>query len=221
MGDPRKIRRKYNTPSHPWEKERIEEERILKKEYSFKNKKEIWKMKSELKTYLDQAKKLVATKTDQAEKEKKQMFGKLQRLGLLKDKQTIDDVLSLTLRDILERRLQTVIYKKGLARSTKQARQFITHQHIMIGDKKISSPSYLVSVSEEPLISFHSGSTLSDPEHPERQIQSESAVKKKKAKEAEESAEEAGEKAMGKEETVAEAKEKVEKAAEELEKSEA
>jgi len=205
MGDPRKIRKKYDKPGHPWEKERIDEEKILKGEYGFRNKKEIWKMKSELKKHLDQAKKLIATRTEQAEKEKQQMFGKLQRLGLLGDTPTTDDVLSLALRDLLERRLQTVVYKKGLARSTKQARQFIIHQHIMIGDKKISSPSYLVTTEEEALIAFHERSALIDPEHPERQIKSESTVKKEMAKEESEEGSE----------IAAEAKEQSEKAAEE------
>ena len=41
MGSPKKQRKKYSKPSHPWQKARIEEEKALKKEYSFKNKKEL------------------------------------------------------------------------------------------------------------------------------------------------------------------------------------
>ena len=40
MGDPRKLRKKYYPPSHPWQKIRIDEEKILMKDYGFKNKKE-------------------------------------------------------------------------------------------------------------------------------------------------------------------------------------
>ncbi|MCX8147636.1 MAG: 30S ribosomal protein S4, partial [Candidatus Woesearchaeota archaeon] len=81
-----------------------------------------------LKNFKDQAKNLIALSTPQAEKEKRQLIDKLKRYGLLKeDVQTLDPILDITLRDILERRLQTQVYKKGLARSINQARQFIVH----------------------------------------------------------------------------------------------
>ena len=44
MGDPRKTRKKYDTPQHPWQKERMDQESVFLKEYGLKNKKEIWKM---------------------------------------------------------------------------------------------------------------------------------------------------------------------------------
>ncbi len=179
MGDPRKQRKKYSTPTHPWQKNRIEEEKKLTEEYGFKNKKEIWKMNSILNKYKDQAKKLIALSTNQAEIEKKQLLKKLFLLGLAQETSKIGDVLALTLNNLLERRLQTVIYKQNLAKSVKQARQFITHNHITVGDQLITSPSYLVRKREEPLIKFVPSSKLVDPEHPERKIQS----KKPKTKE--------------------------------------
>jgi ribosomal protein S4 len=72
------------------------------------------------------------------------------------------------LRDVLERRLQTQVYKKNLANSVQQARQFITHEHICIGSRVVTSPSYLVPLSEETQIKFRLSSSISDPEHPER-----------------------------------------------------
>lgn len=185
MGDPRKIRKKYQTPRHPWQKARIEEEGAILKEYGTKNKKEIWKMQSILRDFSDRAKRLIAAKTPQAEKERKEMLSKLQSMGLVSAEAGLDDVLGLTLRNILERRLETLIYKKSLARSMKQARQFIVHGHVMVGDRKVNSPSYLVSVREEGLIRFAAKSTLNDPEHPERVIISESNAKKKAKKAAE------------------------------------
>ncbi|PIN86445.1 30S ribosomal protein S4 [Candidatus Woesearchaeota archaeon CG10_big_fil_rev_8_21_14_0_10_44_13] len=182
MGDPKKIRKKYQTPRHPWQKARIEEEGSLLKEYGTKNKKEIWKMQSKLRDFSDRAKRLIAAKTPQAEKEKKELLLKLQSMGLISLEAGLDGVLSLTLRDIMERRLETLIYKKNLARSMKQARQFIVHGHVMVGDKKINSPSYIVSIKEEGLIRFTSKSKLNDPEHPERVMISESAAKKKAKK---------------------------------------
>ncbi|MDP7610203.1 MAG: 30S ribosomal protein S4, partial [Candidatus Woesearchaeota archaeon] len=44
MGDPKKQRKKYSKPSHPWQTERIEVEKVLMKEYGLKNKKEIWRV---------------------------------------------------------------------------------------------------------------------------------------------------------------------------------
>ena len=149
MGDPRKIRKKYNTPSHPWEKRRIEEEAELKKTYAPKNKKEIWKMNSLLTGYKDQAKTLSSLNTAQAEKEKMMLVKKLISLSLLKPDDRLESILKLTLQHVMERRLQTIVFKKGLAKSTKQARQFITHAHVKVGGKVITSPSYLVLQKEE------------------------------------------------------------------------
>jgi len=169
MGDPKQPRKKYHGPTMVWEKERIEEEKKILKEYGIKNKKEIWKLSSSLKRFKDLAKKSIAAEGVQADKEKKQLIDRLVRLGLVKPNASLDDILGLTLKDILERRLQTIVVRLGLARSARQARQFITHQHIIVGDRKITSPSYIVSKEEELKVTFVSSSALSDPEHPERE----------------------------------------------------
>lgn len=183
MGDPRKIRSKFEGPSHPWQRQRIDEEKALAKEYGLKNKTEIWKMRSTLKTFTAQAKNLIPLATPQAELEKKQLMARLQRYGLIPTSATIDVVLSLTLRDLLERRLQTQVYKKSFSRTMRQARQYITHGHVTIAGRKISSPSYLVPLAEETQIGFIQNSTLSNPDHPERQIVSQSeATKARKEK---------------------------------------
>src|SRR3989344_8767310 len=117
MGDPKKSRKKFNSPPHPWIRERIEEERGLVKEYGLKNKREIWKMESMVKDYRDQAKKLISLHTAQSAKERQLLLEKLRKYGLVKDTNSLDPVLDLTLRDILERRLQTQDFRKGLAHS--------------------------------------------------------------------------------------------------------
>jgi len=181
MGDPKRIKKKYSTPIHPWQAERIEEEKELTREYGFRNKTEIWKINSILRNFLRQAKRLAATKTEQSEKEKNQLLDRLKRLGLLPETASLDDVLDISLKDLLERRLQTLVFRKGLSRSVKQARQFIVHRHIEVDKKKITVPSYLVSKSEEPLISFIPSSSLSSPDHPERkQEEKKEAPKKEK-----------------------------------------
>jgi small subunit ribosomal protein S4 len=168
MGDPKKLRKKYQTPAHPWVKGDIDLEKELKRDYSLKNKKELWIMSSVLKKYKNLAKKLIAVKTKQGEKEKAQMLDKLNRLGLIQKDAELDEVLGLDVKDVLERRLQSLVFRKGLARTMNQARQFITHRHVMVGDKKITSPSYIVSQEEEGMLKFDGKSALEDEEHPER-----------------------------------------------------
>lgn len=153
---------------HPWNKVNIEAEREVIKEYSLKNKSEIFIANSLLKKYKNIAKKLIAKKTEQGEKEKQQVLKKLQDLGLLSAGADLDSILGLELKDVLERRLQSIVFRKGLARTMKQARQFIAHRHISIGDKEISMPSYLVSLKEESILKFKDKSALSDEGHPER-----------------------------------------------------
>ena len=168
MGDPRKARKKYQTPTHPWQKKRIEEEKELIKEYGFKSKKEIWKLNSWLKSAQRFIKATVTSTSPQIQNERKMMFDKMISYGLVNSDSQIGDILAITPRDLYERRLQTLVFKKGLAKSIKQARQFIVHKHIMVNGKAISSPNYLVRVSEEDKITFNPYSALSKPDHPER-----------------------------------------------------
>lgn len=168
MGDPKRLRKKYETPSHPWNKTAIDEQKVLMREYGLGNKKEIYLASSFVKKYRKIAKKLIVDTSKQALKEKDQMMKKLQALGLLSTEAKLDDVLGLELKDLLERRLQTLVYRKGLARSMKQARQFITHRHIMVDGKEINVPGYLVLLKEEALLQFKQNSTLSSEDHPER-----------------------------------------------------
>ena len=136
MGDPKKQRRKYSKPSHPWQRTRLEEEKIIKNEYSLKNKKELWKMNSLLSKFKAQTKILIRKTGEQGEKETNEFLNKLTKLNLIPANTPIEDVLNLTIKDVLERRLQTVVYRKGLGKTMKQARQFITHGHIIVNNKK-------------------------------------------------------------------------------------
>ena len=170
MGSPKKQRKKFSTPSHPWQKERILKEQELVREYGLKRKYEIWKMSSILKNFTSQAKNLITAKTVQSEKERSQLLKKLSSLGLISQDAKIEDVLSLTLKDVMERRLQTLLYRKHMAKTIKQARQFIVHQQVAVGDKKITAPSHLVLLSEENSLQFASGSAFIDPNHPERVV---------------------------------------------------
>ena len=168
MGDPRKARKKYAGPKKPWDKARLEDEAEIKKEYGTLNKKEIYRMRSLLKKFALQAKNLLSSSSNQAEQEKKSLLNKLHSFALVGADAQLDDVLALQLKNIMERRLQTVVYRKGLANTMKQARQFIVHRHIKIGIKPITSPSYIVSKDEESKLSFIEKSPFAKEDHPER-----------------------------------------------------
>ncbi|MBW2993482.1 30S ribosomal protein S4 [Candidatus Woesearchaeota archaeon] len=184
MGDPKRQRKKYSKPSHPWLASRIEEEKAITKEYGLKNKKEIWRAESLVRNFTRQAKRLIVEKTEQARKEEAQLLDRLKRMGL--EMKHLEDVLGISVKDILEKRLQTVVIRKGLARTTSQARQFITHGHITVGNKKLTIPSFLVPKNMEPSIGFAVNSSLFKEEHPERIKKEIAPEKKKKAEKPEE-----------------------------------
>lgn len=183
MGDPRRLHKAYKTPPHPWNRDRIEAERILLKDYGLKNKKEIWRAESFLRKCKNQAKRLVALRTAQSKVEEKQLISKLVKLDLIKENARLEDILGLGVRSILDRRLQTIVFNRGIARSVKQARQFVIHGHIIIGDKAVNVPSYLIKKDEENKINVNMNSTLSSLEHPERTKPKSKEEKKEKEKE--------------------------------------
>jgi small subunit ribosomal protein S4 len=161
----------YETPNHPYQGERIAEEAGFVGTYGLKNKEELWRAESELRQYRREARDLIGSAggdVGAAEREGRQFLEKLRRIGVLGDESSLDDVLALDVTDILERRLQTQVYRKGYANTTEQARQFITHGHITIEGRRVRVPSYTVRVTEESTINFDSASPLTDELHPER-----------------------------------------------------
>ena len=160
MGQPRKSRKKYNTPPHPWNAERIKNENKLMAKYGLKNKKEIWKADTLVRRYSREARYLLGFATDQMQEEKLELLGHLARTGVLPENAALEDILNLTVEDILRRRLQTVVYRKGLARTPKEARMFVVHGHITLNGKKINSPSYVVLKGQEDEIGFYPSSPV-------------------------------------------------------------
>lgn len=147
MGDPRKQHKKYAKPRKLFDKTRITEENELLKNYGLKNKREIWRGEFKIDNIRRQAKGLM----NNVEKQK-EFLEKLRKQGL--NVKNIDDVLSLKKEDLFERRLQTMIVRKGIARTFKHARQLIAHKHIAVSERIINIPSYLVPVGLEKGISL-------------------------------------------------------------------
>jgi small subunit ribosomal protein S4 len=161
----------YETPNHPFQGERIAQEADLLGRYGLKNKKELWKAQSQLRDFRREARRLLGEAQgdiDLAEQEGAEFVGRLRRLGILGEEDDISAVLSLDVTDLLERRLQTVAYRKGLANTPKQARQFITHGHVTVEGARVTIPSKKVEVSEEDTVSFDENSELADDLHPAR-----------------------------------------------------
>ena len=174
MGDPKFARSKTQTPTHPWKQARIDEEHAWKEKYGLKKvggMKEIWREKSSLRRHRNQAMKLIG-RVDTSEghfaREKTDLVNSLCRQGLLVEGASIDDVLQINVEHMLSRRLQSVVYYRGLAPSMRAARNMIVHGHISIGEQKMTVPGYHIRKMEEEELNYSSNSVYNDPNHPFR-----------------------------------------------------
>jgi small subunit ribosomal protein S4 len=164
MGDPKRHRRKYVTPMHPWDKTRFEKESQITIKYGLRNKRELWRFQNILRKYRRVARDLLAKiilpgREGEYAKAKAQMvIKKLIRMGVLAENSTLDDILNLSVEDFLERRLQTLVHRHGLAITVNQARQLIVHGHIAVEGKRVTIPSYIVDRDEESKIAYYRNS---------------------------------------------------------------
>jgi len=165
MGDPRKLKKKFETPKKLWDSQRIEEEQKLLQECGLRSMRELWVMKQELKKIRRTSRKLLSL-GESGKLKAKEMLDKVVRLGIAKPQTKLEDMLALEIRDVLERRLETRVLKKGLAKSMRQARQLITHGFISVIGQKVSAPSYLVPMSEDDSISYYKPINLADQSSP-------------------------------------------------------
>ena len=174
MGEPKFSRPRTQPPTHPWKQARIDEEHDLKERYGLKKvggMREIWREKSALRRHRNQAMKLIG-RVDSTEghyaKEKEQLLNSLTKKGLLQTGADVGDVLEINVEHMLSRRLQSVVYYKGLAPSMRAARNLIVHGHICIGDQRMTVPGYHVLKEEEDSLQYSENSPFVDPEHPFR-----------------------------------------------------
>ncbi len=149
MGDPKKPRKSFSRPKNPWRSEQLAQELYLLGTYGLRNKRELWKTQGELSNIRKQARHLLAASAEVRAKDGKKLLDSLSRRGLVAEGVALDDVLNLSVEDLLGRRLQTLVYKKGAAVSPLQARQLIVHGHVKIGSRTVDIPGYHVTAQEE------------------------------------------------------------------------
>ncbi len=169
MGDPKKQRRKYDTPRFPWRTDILQEELKLLGQHGLRNKHELWRHETMLSHVRGIARSLIGKSAEERKKMENELVTRLKKIGVLHETAVLDNILDLAIEDILERRLQTIVFRKGLAKTVHQCRQLITHGHISIGAKRVTVPSYIVTKEEEPQITYARESPLANPNHALRQ----------------------------------------------------
>ncbi|MBI4210197.1 MAG: 30S ribosomal protein S4 [Candidatus Diapherotrites archaeon] len=177
MGQPRKKRKQYETPRRQWDTQLLERERKLSNTYGLTTKRELRRSETWLKYKRKAAKELLALPIEKRTQRQEELMSGLRKIGLVKPDATLDDTLGLRIDELLEKRLQTLVMRKGLALTPKQARQFVVHGHISIAGKKVTAPGYLVPTEEVQQIGWY-----------RKPIKTETAPKKDIKKEFEEAA---------------------------------
>lgn len=168
MGDPKKKHKMYVTPERPYDQAALMDELRLIGAYGLRNKRELWRHRTQLSKIRRIAREAQSLDPAKRAEVERRLIRRLQHLGLLKREASIDDVLSLRIEDLLDRRLQTLIYRKGLAKSLFQARQLIVHGHISVKGRRVRVPSYWVKADEEAEVDYSPLSPLSVKDHPLR-----------------------------------------------------
>merc|ERR1711962_793741 len=155
--------KRYSTPRRPFEKPRLDQELKLVGEYGLRNKRELWIVKMFLAKIRKAARELLTLD----EKEPRRLFQgnallrRLVRTGVLdENRMKLDYVLGLKPEDFLERRLQTQVFKLGLAKSIHHARVLIKQRHIRVRKQVVNVPSYVVRLDSQKHIAFSLRSPL-------------------------------------------------------------
>merc|ERR1711896_45934 len=126
-------------------------------EYGLKNKREVWRAQYALAKIRTAARTLLTLdeKNEQRIFAGEALLRRMTRLGLLlESEKKLDFVLGLTSAKIMERRLQTKVFKLGLAKSIHHARCLIRQRHIRVGKQICNIPSFVVRLDSEKHVDF-------------------------------------------------------------------
>lgn len=159
MGDPKKPKNQFKKPRRPWTSDQLMSELQIVGTYGLRNKRELWKAQTELSRIRKQARALLALPHEVRSGKETELLNSLRRLGLVQEGATLDDVLNLTIETLLERRLQSIVVRKGFAKTPWQARQAVVHGHITVNDRIVNIPSYMVRRDEEGMVSIRKDSS--------------------------------------------------------------
>ena len=162
MGDTKNFRRVWKKPKRPLNFDLKMEELKILGTFGLKTKRELWKARTELSRVRNQARSLLALRQEIREKEEPILLNSLYKVGYVQSDATLDDVLNLEIDDLFSRRLQTVVQKKFYFKTPYQARQAVSHGHVLVGDRIVNIPSYVVSVDEEPNVKLTSESVFNE-----------------------------------------------------------
>ncbi len=157
MGGLRKPRKLYlaGKPKKVWNKQLLQEELQLMGEYGLRNKKELWLARSRLLLITRRARSLLSMTAEERAPLESSFRERLYKLGFIEDPNVpLDKILSLDVRVVLERRLQTLVYRMGLAKSIHHARQLITHRRVTVAGRRVTSPGFLIPRDLEDKISL-------------------------------------------------------------------
>ncbi len=175
MGDPKTPSRTWRKPKRPFNYDLKMEELKTVGTFGLKTKRELWKTHTELSRVRHQARSLLALRQEVREIKEPILIKSLSRIGLVEESSTLDDVLNLQVTDLLSRRLQTIVHKKLNFKTPYQARQAVVHGHIMIDERIVSIPSYVVKIEEEEKIHFTPESSFKESLKEKEQVPVESA----------------------------------------------
>jgi small subunit ribosomal protein S4 len=162
LGDPKKPRKQYSRPRSPWRADQLAQELYLLGTFGLRNKRELWKTQTQLSSFRKQARTLLAATQTVRLREEKKLLDSLRRKGLIGEEATLDDILSLTVEDMLARRLQSMVFKKGMSLSPLHARQLIVHGHVSVGGRIITIPGYEVGSQEEGTLVLVAGAAAKE-----------------------------------------------------------